>query len=101
MVKKLVNIFSSFRLITYEDNRHDKYLTLAIELAKSAEPPTAPNSFSAAIFDALTRDSQDYRESSRIAAQRGITPSLEFHRFGEGPFLGSGIGMKNKYTEVR
>lgn len=97
----LADIYNSFRLITHEDDQHDKHLTLAVELAKGVEPPSDLDTFCLAIFEALARDSQDYRESSRIAAQRGITPKLEFHRFDEGPFVGSGVGLKNRYTEEK
>jgi phenylacetate-CoA ligase len=99
----MASIFNSFRLITREDEQHDKHLTLAVELARGVELPAdeAIASLKEEIFAALARDSQDYRESSRIALQRGIVPSLEFHRFREGPFVGSDIRMKAKYTDEK
>ncbi|CAN5195407.1 phenylacetate--CoA ligase family protein [soil metagenome] len=102
-LSEMAKIFNSFRLITKEDDNHDKHLTLAVELSRGVEPPSADDSerLQGLIFAALARDSQDYRESSRIALQRRVTPSLAFHRFREGPFVGSDIRMKAKYTEEK
>jgi phenylacetate-CoA ligase len=100
-IPELAGIYKSFRLLAPEDDRHNKHLTLAIELAKDVELPADPDRFGDAVFQALANDSQDYRESSRIALQNDITPKLEFHRFGEGPFVGSDIRLKNRYKDEK
>ncbi len=100
---QLAQIFNSFRLITREDEQHDKHLTLAVELTKGVAVPSEDEiaRLKELVFEALARDSQDYRESSRIALQRSVTPSLEFHLFREGPFRGSDIRMKAQYTDEK
>lgn len=98
-ITELASVFNSFRLITQEDKNHNKRLTLAIELSQGQEPPSNVEKFKEKIFTALGHDSQDYREAARIAAQRGITPTLSFYRFREGPFTGADIRLKAKYTQ--
>jgi phenylacetate-CoA ligase len=95
---ELARVYNSFRMVTHEDEKHDKHLTVHIELAQGVEVPADVEAFRVAVFAALEVCNQDYRESSRIAAQKGITPRLEFHRFREGPFVGRDIRLKNDYT---
>jgi phenylacetate-CoA ligase len=97
----LAPVFSSFRLITSEDEQHNKLLTLAIELSRGAQEPADAEAQRLGIFEALAVANQDYRKSAEIAGQSGITPKLEFYGFREGPFVGTDIRLKAKYTEPR
>lgn len=98
-VPELARIFNSFRMITAEDAEHNKHLTIAIELADGAEPPADLTAMTERVFELLGRHNQDYRESARIAAQKGVFAKLEFFGFRQGPFVNSDIRLKNRYTE--
>lgn len=98
-VPELARIYNSFRMITAEDAEHNKHLTIAIELADGAEPPADLAAMTERVFDLLGKHNQDYRESARIAAQKGVFAKLEFFGFRQGPFVNSDIRLKNRYTE--
>ncbi len=98
---ELAEAFNSFRLITFEDAQHDKQLTLAIELGQGKAAPADSETMRERIFSALRGANQDYRESERIFTAKGVVPKLEFHGFREGPFVGSDIRLKSKYTDEK
>lgn len=100
-IPELAKIFNSFRLITSEDAEHNKHLELAIELGDGQTIPVGADAeaIEKRVFELLMHHNQDYRESSRIAAQKGISAKVVFYGFRQGPFVGSDIRLKNKYTE--
>jgi len=98
-IPQLAKIFNSFRLITSEDAEHNKHLTIAIELGQGESVPAELEALTADVFRLLEQFNQDYRESARIAAQKGVHAKVEFFGFRQGPFVNSDIRLKNKYTE--
>ncbi len=100
-IPELARIFNSFRLITSEDAEHNKHLEVAIELGDGQPVPVNGQSPSieARVFELLRHHNQDYRESERIAAQKNVHAKVVFYGFRQGPFVGSDIRLKNKYTE--
>lgn len=99
--EELATTFSSFRLITTFDDRQNKHLTVAIEMADGVSVPDATQQAALyeKIFAKLATVNQDYREASRIAALSAVVPVLEFHKFREGPFVNSDIRVKLKYVD--
>ncbi len=102
-IPELARIYNSFRMITAEDEEHNKHLTIAIELVDGMEAPTAEgiDALTQQVFELLGKHNQDYRESARIAAQKGVYAKLEFFGFRQGPFVNSDIRLKNRYTEEK
>ncbi|MDZ4834088.1 MAG: CoF synthetase [Candidatus Melainabacteria bacterium] len=98
-IAELSTIFNSFRLITRENAEHNKLLEIAIELGDGQPIPANAAELEAQVFQLLEHHNQDFRESARIAAQKGIIPKVVFYGFRQGPFVGSDIRLKNKYTE--
>lgn len=96
--RELSTICNSFRLITAEDAEHNKQLTIAFELSADAEAPEDADRLSELVLTSLAAQNQDYRESAQIAAQKGVFATVVFYKFREGPFAGSDIRLKNKYT---
>lgn len=98
-IPELAAVFNSFRMITSEDAEHNKHLTIAFELGEEAAVPADPESINKRVFELLEHNNQDYREAARIAAQKGVVAKIEFFGFRQGPFVGSDIRLKAKYTE--
>jgi len=98
-IPELAKIFNSFRLITSEDAEHNKHLEIAIELGDGQPTPPDGAAIEKRVFELLVHHNQDYRESARIAAQKGVVAKVVFYGFRQGPFVGSDIRLKNKYTE--
>lgn len=102
-IPELARIANSFRMITSEDADHNKHLVIAIEVGESAAAPDVDNAaaIERRLFELLEHHNQDYRESSRIAAQKGVHAKVQFHGFRQGPFVGSDIRLKARYTEEK
>jgi phenylacetate-CoA ligase len=98
-IPQLATIFNSFRLITSENAQLQKKLEIAIELGDGQPAPVNAAELEAEVFKLLAHHNQDFRESARIAAADGNIPKVVFYGFRQGPFVGSDIRLKNKYTE--
>ncbi len=98
-IPALAKAFNSFRLITSEDAEHNKHLEIAIELGDGQPIPADALAIETRVFELLRDHNQDYRESERIAAQKNVHAKVVFYGFRQGPFVGSDIRLKNKYTE--
>ncbi len=99
-IPDLAKIYNSFRLITQEDEQHNKQLTIAFELGQGAAVPT-DDTLAKAVIATLQHNNQDFRESSGIAAQKGVIPKVVFWGFRQGPFVNSDIRLKNKYSDEK
>lgn len=93
--------FNSFTLITWEDEKTNKRLTLAVELHEGAALPTEIEPLRAIILAKLEAVNQDYRESKKMAEKNDALPVLEFYGKGTGPFKDSDIRLKSKYVRTK
>jgi phenylacetate-CoA ligase len=93
--------FSSFTLITWEDEKTNKRLTLAVELREGAALPTDIEPLRGTILSKLEACNQDYRESKHMAEKNDALPVLEFYAKGDGPFKDSDIRLKSKYVRTK
>lgn len=92
----LLRNVNSFQLVSYEDARVNRRLKIHLETVRSpdAELPTGEE-LRDIIFDGLCRCNQDFREVTRMFERDCI--EVEPHAFGEGPFAGRDVRIKNKY----
>jgi len=92
----LLKNVNSFQLVSYEDEQVNRRLRIHIEAVRShtGELPSAED-LRDILFDGLCRCNQDFREVTRMF-DRGCV-EVELHPFGEGPFAGRDIRVKNKY----
>ena len=97
MLAKQVN---SFSLITTEDEKMNKLLILALEMAEGKELLKNLEEVNQIIFEALKLVNQDYRESSKMVP-KGLEPKLEVYAFGQGPFAANDIRLKKHYIQTR
>ena len=95
-VPELQDIVSSFVLLIGEDERANKTLSLAFELAHGKVAPGDVEDVRVKILERLIAVNQDYREASRFIPA-GYEPSIEFHAQDTGPFAGYDIRLKRTY----
>jgi phenylacetate-CoA ligase len=97
---ELAQQVNSFSLITSEDEKMNKKLTLALEMNEGKKPLKAVEKVRNDIFEMLKSVNQDYRESSKMIPQ-GFEPALEVYPFGQGPFAANDIRLKKHYIQQR
>ena len=99
---KLAKVVNSFSLITYEDERINKKLTLALEFAEGLKIPKDLDEKEIAIkiFEKLKEVNQDYREIAGIVP-KASTPLVELYEYGKGPFAINDIRLKQNYIQKR
>jgi phenylacetate-CoA ligase len=92
----LLRNVNSFQLVSYEDEHVNRRLKIHLETVRTptAEMPTGAL-LRDIIFDGLCRCNQDFREVTRMFERDCV--EVEPHAFGEGPFAGRDIRVKNKY----
>jgi phenylacetate-CoA ligase len=86
-----------FTLVVTEDDRTDKRLTFAIELAAGQDAAGLDaDEVARRLLEALGRANQDFRESLRMVP-KGLAPAVAFHAAGTGPFAGHDVRNKRRY----
>lgn len=97
-VPALSPILSTFKLLSYEDERHDKKMEIAVELAEGAAFHGDVAELAEEVFVRIGRVNGDFR-GTRAAAPKGNPPLLTIHPFGTGPFAGKRAGrVKDEYV---
>lgn len=92
----LLRNVNSFQLVSYEDERVDRRLKVHLETVRTPDAGMpAGNELRDIIFDGLCRCNQDFREVTRMFERDCV--EVETHAFGEGPFAGRDVRVKNKY----
>lgn len=92
----LLRNVNSFQLVSYEDERVNRRLKVHLETVRATDAEL-PNEAELRdiIFDGLCRCNQDFREVTRMFERDCV--EVELHAFGEGPFAGRDVRVKNKY----
>jgi phenylacetate-CoA ligase len=92
----LLRHVNSFQLVSYEDERVNRRLKIHLETVKGyGGGLPAAGELRDLIFEGLCRCNQDFREVTRMFERDCV--EVELHPFGEGPFAGRDIRVKNKY----
>jgi len=101
-IPKLAKVINSFSMITYEDERVNKKLTLALEFTEGLKIPKNLDEKELAVqlFKKLQEVNQDYREIAGIVP-KASTPIVELYEYGKGPFAINDIRLKQNYIQKR
>ena len=92
----LLKNVNSFQLVSYEDEQVNRRLKIHIEAARARAGELPPaEELRDILFEGLCRCNQDFREVTRMFERERV--EVELHAFGEGPFAGRDIRIKNKY----
>jgi phenylacetate-CoA ligase len=88
----------SFQLASFEDERVNRRLSIALELSPEAPEGcgVAEDDLSDVFYRGLARSNQDFREVTRMFAPNAIEVVLHAH--GTGPFEGSDARLKKQYV---
>jgi phenylacetate-CoA ligase len=94
----LAPVLNTFRLISYEDDRHNKRMEVAVELRQGAsyDKPTDP--LAERVFEKLAALNGDFLNAWKRTATPDNMPALTVHSFDTGPFEGGQQRLKNTYV---
>jgi phenylacetate-CoA ligase len=96
---ELARRVDSFAIIASEDERANKRLTFALELAQGSQVPSDVDVTCREFLRRLSELNQDYREAARMIPA-GLEPTVEFHPHGAGPFRGADVRLKRDYVRT-
>lgn len=96
---ELLEAVENHRLISYEDDRGDRQLHVALQLSPGATEAgdLDQERFRTLVADELRRRNTDFRNGVRTAPD-GTLPTIAFYAHGTGPFTGDGGTLKNEYV---
>jgi phenylacetate-CoA ligase len=97
-VKELTPILNTFRLLSYEDDKHNKRMEIAAELVKGATPPPDAAALADAVFRKLGEMNGDFYNAMYRTATPDNMPRLTLYEFESGPFAGGQRKLKNEYV---
>lgn len=94
----LLGIVENHRLISFEDERGNRQLHLAIQLVDGADPAALDaRALAAEIFAQLRRANGDFHNAI-LTSDEAMLPTLAFYGFRQGPFESDGAKLKNVYV---
>lgn len=94
----LAPVLSTFRLISYEDQAHNKRMEVAVELAAEASLPLPLDELQDKVFTRLAAMNGDFLNAWKRTATPENMPALKVHPFNTGPFEGGQRRLKNEYV---
>lgn len=95
---ELTPILNTFRLMSYEDENHNKRMEIAAELVKGATPPADTAALADRVFGRLGEMNGDFYNAMFRTATADNMPQLTIHEFESGPFSGGQRKLKNEYV---
>ncbi len=99
---KIANTINSFALLADEDTNINKRLTFALEIVNLKEIPDVEikAEFLQYFLIKLSELNQDFRESIKMV-RADLMPTMEFYKFGTGPFEKNDIRIKKHYIQKK
>lgn len=94
----LAPVLNTFRLISYEDERHNKRMEVAIELREGATLTGSPEALANTVFERLAALNGDFLNAWKRTATAENMPALTVHTYDTGPFAGGQRRLKNEYV---
>jgi phenylacetate-CoA ligase len=96
---ELLALVENHRLISYEDERGDRQLHIALQLTAAAAAGPAPDAdrLSARVLAELRRANGDFDNAIKTAPE-GTLPTIALYPYRTGPFRGDGAKLKNEYV---
>jgi phenylacetate-CoA ligase len=101
-VEELAPVFSTFRLSSTEDEKHNKNMVIDIELTKDTPKKKIDNKkLTEEVFRRLADMNRDFYNAFYNTATKDNLPKIHIHEFDTGPFKGGQRKLKNVYVETK
>ena len=97
-IEELAPVLNTFRLLSYDDEQHNKRMEVAVELVEGAAVPTDTGSFAHTVFSRLAAINGDFYNALYRTAPPDNQPRFTVHPFETGPFKGGQRKLKNEYV---
>jgi phenylacetate-CoA ligase len=97
-IDTLAPVLNTFRLLSYEDEAHNKRMEVAIELVKGADLPSDVAALAETVFKKLGAMNGDFYNAMFKTATADNMPKLTVYEFEAGPFSGGQKRLKNEYV---
>lgn len=94
----LAPVLNTFRLISYEDERHNKRMEVAVELRDQATYAAPVDDLANRVFEKLAALNGDFLNAWKRTATAENMPALTMHAYNTGPFEGGQQRLKNTYV---
>jgi phenylacetate-CoA ligase len=92
----------SFRLMSYEDKKHNKRMRIAIELNKGQTAKSLDaKKIGDLIFPQLAKANRDFYNAMYKTATPDQYPEITFHEYATGPFEGGDRKLKKEYVTTK
>jgi phenylacetate-CoA ligase len=95
---ELAPVLNTFRLLSFEDERHNKRMEIVAELTPGAAPPANMEEIGAKVFNRLAAMNGDFFNAMNRTATPDNMPRFTIHPFETGPFAGGQRKLKNEYV---
>ncbi|MEO7241260.1 MAG: hypothetical protein ABIW16_07665 [Sphingomicrobium sp.] len=99
-IDTLAPIANTFRLLSYEDERADKRMEIAVELIDGAAVPADAEAIASGAFERLAVINGDFLNAWKHTAPADNMPRFTLHPFETGPFAGGQRKLKNEYVST-
>ncbi|WP_375398348.1 phenylacetate--CoA ligase family protein [uncultured Sphingomonas sp.] len=97
-IDALAPVLNTFRLLSYEDDAHNKRMDIAVELIEGAAVPAGLPALAEDAFARLAKINGDFFNALYKTAPPDNPPLLTLHPFETGPFAGGQRKLKNEYV---
>jgi phenylacetate-CoA ligase len=97
-IDDLTPILNSFRLLAYEDDKHNNRMEIAAELVHGAGVPGAADALSELVFKTLGAVNGDFYNAFYKTATPDNLAQFTIYEFETGPFAGGQRRLKNEYV---
>lgn len=101
-IEEVAPVMQSFRLISYEDKKHNKRMVVAIELNKDEKASKLKASKIAdKLFPKLADVNRDFYNAMYKTATKDQWPEISINEYGTGPFEGGDRKLKKEYVTTK
>lgn len=99
-IKELAAKLNTFRLLSYENAKHDKLMHIAIELCSGKEDTFDHKQITETVLSKLADMNRDFYNAYYHTATSDQHPKVTIHEYGTGPFKGGQRKLKNEYVST-
>lgn len=101
-IERVASKMQSFRLISYEDKKHNKRMQVAIELNQGEKTAgIKPAKIADELFPKLAGINRDFYNAMYKTATKDQYPAVTVHGYGTGPFEGGDRKLKKEYVTTK